>query len=164
MFTKGRHQNRKSRKFGTMSQLGLTPPPLRPLGHFWISDIFEKCWTPPPLTKLGHFWISDISYKGNIANYTIKWLRLGHFWKIETPPSVFKIPKLKLGHFCLSPPLPLLGHCRKFSRFSILMPPLIRFWPNSKGSFQGSSITINNCQIDICPGNIWHDNIVKTQP
>ena len=23
---------------------------------------------------------------------------MGHFWKIETPPSVFKIPKLKLGH------------------------------------------------------------------
>ena len=69
------------------------PSPLRHLGHFWISDIFEKCWppppsyqigtflnfrhfwkmlTPPPLTKLGHFWISDISYKGNIAKYTIK--------------------------------------------------------------------------------------------
>ena len=53
---------------------------------------------------------------------------LGHFWKIETPPSVFKIPKLKLGHFCFfNPPPPLLGHCPKFSRFSILMPPLIWF-------------------------------------
>ena len=62
----GRRQNRKSRKFGTMSQLGLTPPP----SNLW--DIFEKCWPPHPLTKLGQFWISDISYKGNIANYTIK--------------------------------------------------------------------------------------------
>ena len=33
--SKGRRQNRKSRKFGTMSQIGLTPPP----SDLW--DIFE---------------------------------------------------------------------------------------------------------------------------
>ena len=52
--SKGRRQNRKARKFGTMSQLGLTPPP----SAIW--DIFEfgtflKNVDPPPLTKLGHF-------------------------------------------------------------------------------------------------------------
>ena len=52
--TKGSHQNRKSGKFGTMSQLGLTPPP----SDLW--DIFEfgtflKNVAPPLFTKLGHF-------------------------------------------------------------------------------------------------------------
>ena len=38
-------------------------------------------------------------------------------------PSVFKIPKLKLGHFWIFlPPPPLLGHCPKLSQFSILTP------------------------------------------
>ena len=46
----------------------------------------------------------------------------GHFLKIETPPSVFKFSKLKLGHFC--PPPPLFGHCPKYFRFSVLMSPL----------------------------------------
>ena len=81
-----------------MSQLGLTPPP----SDIW--DIFEfgtflKNVDPPPLTKLGHFWISDISYKGNIANYTIKWLRLGHFWKIVTPPLCFQNSQIEIGTF-----------------------------------------------------------------
>ena len=45
---KGRRQNKKARKFGTMSQLGLTPPP----SDIW--DIFEfgtflKNVDPPPL-------------------------------------------------------------------------------------------------------------------
>ena len=42
-----------------------------------------------------------------------KIIEIGTFLKNrDPPPSVFKIPKLKLGH------------CPKFSRFSILMPPL----------------------------------------
>ena len=51
---KGRCKNRKSRNIGTMSQLGLAPPP----SDLW--DIFEfgtflKDVDFPPLTKLGHF-------------------------------------------------------------------------------------------------------------
>ena len=47
-------------------------------------------WSLPPPTP--HFW---------------------HFWKIDTSPSVFKIPNLKLGH------------CPMLSRFSTLTPSLI---------------------------------------
>ena len=51
---KGRRQNRKSRKFGTTSQLGLIPPP----SDLW--DIFEfqtflKNVDPPPSYQIGTF-------------------------------------------------------------------------------------------------------------
>ena len=68
------------------------------------------------------------------------------FEKYRHPPSVFKIPKLKLGHFQVPPPL--LGHCPKFSHFSILTPPLttpvtMRVWgllPLTQGTKEEVSV------------------------
>ena len=46
-------------------------------------------------------------------------MKLGHFWKIENPP--------------------LLGHCPKFSRFSILTPPLrLQIFPSFFGPYHSN--------------------------
>ena len=87
--TEGRHQNRKSRKFGTMSQLGLPPPP----SDLW--DIFEfgtflKNVDPPPSYQIGTF------------------LNFRDFWKMLTPPPSYQIGTFwNFRHFwkMLTPPL-----------------------------------------------------------
>ena len=99
-------------KIENRENLGQCPnkgwPPLPTFGTFLNLGHFWKMLTPPPLTKLGHFWISDIFYKGKIAKYC----KNNGDWDIFEK-YVFKIPRL--------------GHCPKFSRLSILMPPQSQF-------------------------------------
>ena len=117
--SKGSHQNRKSRKFWTMSQLGLPPPP-RSLGHFLFWDSFEKCCPPPPpMTKLGVFEFQTFFIKAKMQN-NYKIINMGHYWKIAITPLCFQNSQVEIGTFLFFGPLPpLLEHCPKYSRFSI---------------------------------------------
>ena len=51
-------------------------------------------------------------------------MRLGHFWKIETPPWMFEVPKLKLGLFWKKIYPPPLGNFPQIFSFFFMMAPL----------------------------------------
>ena len=141
---KGRRQNRKSRKFGTMSQLGLTPPPPPTFGtflnfrHFWKMltppflpnwDIFEfqtflKNADPSPLwPNWDIFEFQTFFIKAKMQN-NYKIINMGHYWKIAIPPLCFQNSQVEIGTFLFFGPLPpLLEHCPKYSRFSISNSP-----------------------------------------
>ena len=90
-----------------MSQL----VPLRPLGHFWISDILEKFWANWDIFEFQTFLIKVI-LQTTLSN---NW----YFWNKTDPPSVFKTTKFKLGHFWggFSPPPPIETLSQIFSIF-----------------------------------------------
>ena len=73
----------------------MTPPPFRPLGHFWIWDIFEKCW---PLLQFLHFCGFSIfpilafwhltNFRFFILNYLWDIFEFGTFLKNVDPPPL----------------------------------------------------------------------------
>ena len=101
-----------------MSKLGLTPPPFRPLGHFWIWDIFEKCWPPPLWPNWDIFEFQTFFIKAILQN-NHKIIEIGTFLKNRDPrPLCFQNSQIEIGtflFFSLPPPIGTLSQI-----FSIL--------------------------------------------
>ena len=138
----------------TFSQIGLTPPPIGYFRLFWISDLFEKCW--PPLSDQFQTFLNLRTYwwrktprtnilkelfrhiyieKGQIKCFNFSFLGWGLkvtynsdiFEKLR-PPHGFSNVRIWISDFFvffLTPP-PYWGKRPKFSRFLIMMPPLIK--------------------------------------
>ena len=95
---KGRRQHRKSRKFGTMSQLRLTPPPSPPtFGTFLNFRHFWKMLTSPPI------WPNwDIFEFQTFLIKVILQNTLSNNWNWDILEKCWPPPLTKLGHFWIS--------------------------------------------------------------
>ena len=119
----------------------LTPPPLLPN---W--DIFE---------------FQTFFIKAKLQNIA-KIIEIGTFLKNRDPPLCFQNSQIEIGTFLFFF-TPLLGHCPKFSRFSILMAPLSIFFTNCPIIYHNSRhpVLSRSCLLELDWLSVEHMGVDK---